>query len=52
MPKICTTCIYNRNCPIKNANDEDNCKAKYYVNAMWKITTHPYSFEEMRKGHE
>jgi len=56
MPKKCSTCIYNRRCPIQNAKDVINCRPKYYVNSMWKIITHPLSFEEIfkeaRKNHE
>ena len=52
MKQKCSTCIYNKRCPIQKANDEDNCRPKYYVNSMWKIITHPSSFEEARKNHE
>jgi hypothetical protein len=50
MPKTCTYCKYNKNCPIQNAKDEDNCKAKYYVNYLYRGLK--YSLEEARKNHE
>lgn len=52
MSKTCSTCVYNRRCPIQRADDAINCRPRYYVNSMWRITTHPSSFEEMRKGYE
>lgn len=52
MSEKCKTCEYNKRCPIQKAGDEINCRPKYYVNSMWKITTHPSSFEKARIGHE
>ena len=48
----CSTCIYHKKCPIQRADDIEDCKPKYYVNSVWKLTIHPSSFEKARINHE
>lgn len=45
----CLTCVYNKKCPIQNAGDADNCKAKYYENSVWHMTNHPLHLKETEK---
>jgi len=36
----CDTCTYNKRCPIQDAGDSQNCKAKYYKNSIWYFREH------------